>query len=73
MKVELKTHLREVLDKRGLSQKELSKMTGIREATISTLARGNVDRISVDIVSRICSSLEIDDVTEIITLEKIED
>lgn len=57
------------IKKRGLTQKEVAEKTGIRPAAISQLARGFVDRLTLDHLSRIAAALEITDIRELITLK----
>jgi DNA-binding Xre family transcriptional regulator len=61
--------LAELIASRGLNQKELAAMTGIRASAISYLCRGYVDRICIDHIERIATALEITDINEIIRLE----
>jgi transcriptional regulator with XRE-family HTH domain len=59
----------EAIKNRGLTQKDVAKMTGIRPAAISQLARGFVDRLTLDHVARIAMALNISDIRELMTLE----
>jgi len=54
------------LKERGLTQKELSKKTGIREATISVFARDAGTSINKEILAKIMEALGVKDVREII-------
>lgn len=67
MNVRLKLNFSQLLKERGLTQKELSDMTGIRPAAISALARGYVERLTIDHLERIANALEIKDVNELVT------
>ena len=58
----------EVLQKRGMTQKELAELTGIRPSAISMLVRGFVERLNLDHIERIAYALEIDDIDELLTL-----
>jgi transcriptional regulator with XRE-family HTH domain len=57
-----------VLKQRGMTQKELAELTGIRPAAISQLTRGFVDRLNLDHIARIANALDIKDIRELITL-----
>lgn len=50
----IKFHISDWLGKKKMTQKELSKLTGIRPATVSALYHGNVKRIDVDHLGKMC-------------------
>ncbi|MEK5104189.1 helix-turn-helix transcriptional regulator [Cytobacillus sp. FSL M8-0252] len=58
-----------VLKERGMTQKELAELTGIRPAAISQITRGFVDRLNLDHIGRIATALKIDDIRELMTLQ----
>lgn len=64
----VKIRIGELLDSRGLTQAQLSEMTGVRQAAISQLSRGFVSRVSIDHLERIANALNIDDINDIITI-----
>ncbi len=68
MKVELR--IKEAIEQRGMTQKALSDITGIRPAAISQLVRSYIERLNLDHLERIAVALEIDDINELITLNK---
>lgn len=51
--------LKQLLDARGLTQRELSVMTGIRPSRISQICKGFIDRIELDHIVRICDALQV--------------
>ncbi|MFL1674822.1 helix-turn-helix domain-containing protein [Paenibacillus dendritiformis] len=59
----------DAIKNRGLTQKDLAEMTGIRPAAISQMCRGFVDRLTLDHLQRIASALKITDIRELIDLE----
>lgn len=61
--------LNQVLIDTGITQKELSIRTGIREATISSYRRGTIKNISLPILIRIMIELNITDIRDLISLE----
>lgn len=63
---------KQVLERKGVSQKELSQATGIREATISEFVNGRRGAMNVQHLLRIMESLNMDDVTEFIEVKRIE-
>lgn len=67
-KVKAKLVLRQLLQERGITQKELSKLAAMREATVSKLSRGFVDRVELEHISKIANALGITDISEIIKL-----
>lgn len=67
MKVHVRLNFGKILSDRGLTQKELSEMTGIRPAAISYLVRGFIGQITIDHLERIASALEITDANEFIS------
>jgi DNA-binding Xre family transcriptional regulator len=66
LKIELR--IKEAITSRDLNQKTLAELTGIRPTAISMLARGNVERLTIDHLERIANALEIKDINELLTL-----
>lgn len=62
--------LRPLLSERGITQKELAEKTGLREATISRIARDAGTSISFEHLARIADALNVDDIRELIELKK---
>ena len=50
--------LRSLLERRGMTQSELSKLTGIRPSTISDICNNNADFIKIDFLNRILNVLK---------------
>lgn len=69
MNYKLRIKLGDQLERRGMSQKELAELTGIRPNAISNLVRGFVERITIDHIERIAKALEIADINELITFD----
>ena len=69
----VRINIDKLLKERGLTQKELSDLTDVRQAAISNLRRGFIDRISIDHIERIASALDIDDINDIISLTPADD
>ncbi|MCA1319781.1 helix-turn-helix transcriptional regulator [Bacillus tianshenii] len=57
-----------LLKDRGLTQSQLAEMAGIRQAAISQLSRGFIERLNLDHVEKIINALEIEDIREIIDI-----
>lgn len=54
----IRSHLKEILAKRNMSQLQLVKLTKIRQPTISAICLGTAKYISVDGISEICRVLD---------------
>lgn len=50
--------LRPLLERRGMTQSELAKRTGIRPSTISDLCNNNSDFVKIDFLNRILNVLK---------------
>src|SRR5699024_8674743 len=68
-RVRVVLHLKRRMAERGLTQTQLSEMTGIRQATISQLSRGHIERLHLPTLEKIAWALDIDDITKLITFE----
>jgi putative transcriptional regulator len=67
MKIQIK--LKDILAEKGISQRELARLMGIRHPTINHLCSDNVDRVYLETLERICEVLNID-ISQLIVLEK---
>ncbi|KAF6620498.1 helix-turn-helix transcriptional regulator [Paenibacillus sp. CMAA1739] len=63
--------LSHILDRKGISNRELARRTGIRPATINSLCNNTAKQLSFDNLATICEVLDID-LDEIILLHKEE-
>lgn len=54
----IKILLNKLLEERGRTLYWLSKETGVRYATIWKISRGEVGRLGMDVLDRICEALE---------------
>lgn len=63
-KVELK--VKGLLDQRGITQKKLAEIAGLRESTISDIVRGTRTVINFEHLSRIAEALDIRDISQLI-------
>lgn len=57
--MKIKIRLREILEERNISQRELARMMGIRHPTINHLCSDSVDRIYIRTLEQICEALDI--------------
>lgn len=62
-------HLKEVIDKRGLTRYRLAKLADTRFEVVEKWSAGSVDRIDEDVLARFCYILHCD-VNEIIRYDK---
>lgn len=56
----IKSRLRILLTEKGLTQRKLSELTGVRPATITGIVNNSIKQIPVDSVSKICKALNCD-------------
>lgn len=56
----IKLSLHRILQDRGISQAELSRMTGIRPSTVCDLCNNNADFLKVENLDKICLVLKCD-------------
>lgn len=52
--------LKNILDLKGLSQTELARRTGIREATMSAIVNNTIKEVSIINMEKICDQLDIE-------------
>ncbi|WP_368986173.1 helix-turn-helix domain-containing protein [Caldifermentibacillus hisashii] len=64
----IKTRIKDELEARGMTQKELADLTGIRPATINDLYHDRSKQFPRDVLEKIASALNIDEISEIIEL-----
>lgn len=69
----INVNLREVLDARDITQMQLSEDSRVRQAAISAMCRNKNEMISLRHLERIADALNIDDIRELLTLEKTND
>ncbi|EAO9488523.1 MULTISPECIES: helix-turn-helix transcriptional regulator [Brevibacillus] len=55
----IRVRLREILDKKGISQRELARLTGLRASTVNHLCSEKVDRVYLDTLELVCKTLNI--------------
>ena len=59
----------ELLNEIPMSQHELSRLTGIRQATINDMCQNKTKRLSLDNLAKICIALNCE-ITDILELKK---
>ncbi|NLE25165.1 MAG: helix-turn-helix transcriptional regulator [Clostridiaceae bacterium] len=64
----VKLRVKELLEEKGITQKRLAEIAGVRESTISDIVRGTRTVINFEHLGKIATALEIDDIRQIIDL-----
>lgn len=72
MNYRVKLRVKELLEEKGLTQKKLAELAGMRESTISDIVRGTRTVINFEHLGKIATALEISDIRKIIDLEESE-
>ena len=67
----VKLRVKELLDEKGITQKKLAELAGVRESTKSDIVRGSRTVINFEHLSKIATALEISDIRKIIDLEEV--
>lgn len=60
----------EIIRARGITQTELSDMSGVRQASISELSNNMRNSINREHLAKIADALEIDDISELLVIDK---
>lgn len=63
---EIKIKLAEILKERGLTQTRLAEISGVRQASISSMVRNNTAMLSLEMMAKIMKALEINSVDELL-------
>lgn len=70
MNYEVELKLKKLLEDREMTQLELSKLSGVRQSTISDIVRGARTVINFGHLSKISEALKLTSITEIIDFTK---
>ncbi|MGG1644131.1 helix-turn-helix domain-containing protein [Paenibacillus sp. NRS-1782] len=68
----IRIKLNEIMAQRGLTQMQLAELSGVRQAAISEMSRNIREQINLRTLIKIADALEIDDISELLTLENNE-
>ncbi|MBP1172817.1 DNA-binding Xre family transcriptional regulator [Paenibacillus sp. PvR133] len=68
----IRLKLNEIMAQRGLTQTQLSELSGVRQAAISEMSRNIREQINLKTLVKIADALEIDDISELIIIENSE-
>ena len=66
----IKLKVKDLIEVRGITQKKLAQMSGIRESTISDIVRGTRTVINFEHLSKIAEALEVTDISQLIYFEQ---
>jgi putative transcriptional regulator len=66
----IRLRLKEVLEERKMSQKELAEVSKVREPQISELVRNVRSSLNITYLQKIADALEIDDIRELMTIDR---
>lgn len=66
----IKLKVKDLIEVRGITQKKLAQMSGIRESTISDIVRGTRTVINFEHLSKIAEALEVTDISQLIDFEQ---
>lgn len=58
--------LKSVLSERNITQKELAKMTNLRQATISEISRGQRGSVNIEHLEKIATALNVTKISDLI-------
>lgn len=65
----VKLKVKEAIEERGITQKKLAEMSGIRESTVSDIVRGSRTVINFEHLSKIAEALKVNNIAELIDFE----
>lgn len=66
MSYEVKLMIKKLIEEKGITQKRLAQISGVRESTISDIVRGTRTVINFEHLSKIAEALNITDIRELI-------
>lgn len=66
----IRIRLNEVMLEHGLTQTQLAEISNVRQAAISEMSRNIREQINIKTLIKIADALEIDDISELIVIEK---
>ncbi|WDF49040.1 helix-turn-helix transcriptional regulator [Paenibacillus sp. KACC 21273] len=68
----IRIKLNELMAERGLTQMKLAEMSGVRQAAISEMSRNIREQVNLRTLIKIADALDIDDLSELMVIEKKE-
>lgn len=64
----IRVKLRQLLEQKGISQRELARLTGLRASTINHLCSDTVDRVYLETLELVCKTLNVS-ISELIEID----
>ena len=58
----VKLRIKELLEEKGITQKKLAEISGVRESTISDIVRGTRTVINFEHLAKIATALDVSDI-----------
>ena len=68
MKYRVEVRLQQLMDERGLQQKDVADKTGLRPNTISSIRKGYIDRIQLDHIAKLAEAFDEPDISKFIAI-----
>ncbi|GLI07356.1 hypothetical protein YDYSG_33860 [Paenibacillus tyrfis] len=65
----VRLRLKEIMEQRGLTQIQLSELSGVRQSAISEMSRNIREQISLIHLAKLADALNIDDINEFLVIE----
>ncbi|MBU7317284.1 helix-turn-helix domain-containing protein [Paenibacillus oleatilyticus] len=66
----VRLRLKEIMEQRGLTQIQLSELSGVRQSAISEMSRNVREQISLIHLAKLADALNIDNINEFLVIEK---
>lgn len=71
MRKKVKLHILDVINKKGITQKELAQKLNLSPSTVNDLCKKDIKRVNTETLAKIAEMFDIDDIRELITIENI--
>jgi transcriptional regulator with XRE-family HTH domain len=71
MSYRVKLYVKELLNEKGITQKKLAELTGLRENTISDIVRNSRTAVNFEHLGKIATALDVDDIRKLINFEEV--
>jgi predicted XRE-type DNA-binding protein len=68
-RVRVVIHLKQRMKERNITQMQLAELAGVRQASISQLSRGHIDKLHLPTLEKIAHALDISDITQLLTFD----